>query len=69
MGRQVATENHFLSTLRPETNRPQRTAMQMMQVRWSLGSAQGKRKSTTSDYQPPNKRLPGELVAMANTML
>ncbi|KAL3925149.1 MAG: hypothetical protein SGPRY_003718 [Prymnesium sp.] len=27
-----------------------------MKVRWSLGSAQGKRKSTTTDYLPPSKR-------------
>jgi len=30
--------------------------MQMMQVRWSLGSSQGKRKSTTTDYMPLSKR-------------
>ncbi|KAL1521162.1 hypothetical protein AB1Y20_022715 [Prymnesium parvum] len=30
--------------------------MKMMQVRWSLGSAHGKRKSTTNNYLPPSKR-------------
>lgn len=30
--------------------------MAMMQVRWSLSSAQGKRKTLTSSYVPPNKR-------------
>lgn len=30
--------------------------MQMMQVRWSLESAQGKRKSTATDYVHPSKR-------------
>ena len=47
-----------------------RTIMQMMQVRWSLGTATGKRKSSTTDYLPPNKRAGGlgEGEDMAQTM-